>query len=462
MKKTKFLLLNMILTACLTMLIIACSNPAGKISSKKKKKTSAVAGNNTYKYDITTEKGLIATINDRQEYNRIVSEAVQSPAGTNAMNKSVMAAADGLLGDVDSNGQITIIDALLVARYVTGDIPANFNSSAADVDGNGAIDINDAMLIGQYVAGLITEFPVNNPGLNFEYTNSGAAVTITKYIGTDTVVNIPSSIDNTPVVKIGNNAFTACTGLTSITIPSSVTSIGTYAFSSCTGLTSITIPSGVTSIENSVFYGCSGLTNITIPSGVSSIGDSAFAGCNGLTNITIPSTVMYIGNYAFSKCNGLANMIIPSDIKFIGDFTFSNCSNLTSITILSSSVTSIGDGAFYNCTGLSSITIPSSVTSIGSIAFYNCISLKNIEIPSSVTSIGYKTFNGCTNLLDVIIRAVSPPTATSGYTFEGEYGTGMMFDTTNPLLKIYVPSASVDAYKTAEYWSEYADLMVGY
>ena len=76
-----------------------------------------------------------------------------------------------------------------------------------------------------------------------------------------------------------SEAFSGCSGLTSLTIPSGVTSIGRFAFEGCSGLTSLTIPSGVTSIDGYAFSGCSGLTSLTIPSGVTSIGSYAFSGC---------------------------------------------------------------------------------------------------------------------------------------------------------------------------------------
>ena len=102
--------------------------------------------------------------------------------------------------------------------------------------------------------------------------------------------------------KLGDFAFYGCSGLTSLTIPSSVTEIGESAFQDCRGLTSLTLPSGVTSISNHAFSGCSGLTSLTIPSGVTEIGWGAFDGCKGLTSLTIPSSVTSIGKYAFSGC----------------------------------------------------------------------------------------------------------------------------------------------------------------
>ena len=122
-------------------------------------------------------------------------------------------------------------------------------------------------------------------------------------------------------------------------------------------------------LGNYVFFGCSGLTSLTIPSSVTEIGNSAFEGCSGLTSLTIPSSVTSIGYYAFKGCSGLTSMTVPSGVTEIGDGTFSGCSGLTSLTI-PSSVTEIGEGAFEGCSGLTSMTIPSSVTSIGKGAFF--------------------------------------------------------------------------------------------
>lgn len=104
--------------------------------------------------------------------------------------------------------------------------------------------------------------------------------------------------------KLGNYVFYGCSGLTSLTLPSSVTSIGRGAFYGCWKLTSLTIPSGVTSIGYSAFRGCSGLTSLTIPSSVTEIGWGAFRGCSGLTSIYVyPENLPELGIDIFTGCD---------------------------------------------------------------------------------------------------------------------------------------------------------------
>ena len=108
--------------------------------------------------------------------------------------------------------------------------------------------------------------------------------------------------------KLGDYVFFDCSGLTSLTLPSSVTKIGCYALSNCIGLTSLTLPSSVTEIGEHAFLNCRGLTNFTLPSGVTKIGAGAFFCCYGLISLTIPSSVTAIGSQAFNACSELTSI----------------------------------------------------------------------------------------------------------------------------------------------------------
>ena len=247
-----------------------------------------------------------------------------------------------------------------------------------------------------------------------------------------TSITLPSSI-----TAIGGYAFTGCSRLTSITIPESVTEIGSWAFSNCSSLTSVTIPSSITAIWSYAFTGCSSLISVTILSSIAAIGDHAFSGCSSLTNVTIPESVTAIGDDAFRGCSSLTSITIPEGVTEIGEFAFSNCSSLTSITI-PESVTEIGKYAFYGCSSLTNITIPESVTQIGKGAFYNCLSLTSITIPEGVNKIGEGAFYNCLSLTSITIP--------EGVTAIGEYAFSSCLSLTSITIPEGVTAIGEDAF----------------
>ena len=280
------------------------------------------------------------------------------------------------------------------------------------------------------------------------------------------------------LTSIGGSAFSGCSNLSSVTIPASVTTIGNYVFYNCsnlssvtlteglttigenafykTGLTSVTIPASVTTIGNYVFYNCSNLSSVTLTKGLTTIGDYAFYK-TGLTSVTIPASVTSIGNYVFYNCSNLSSVTLTEGLTTIGYYAFSECSSLSSVT-LTEGLTTIGDYAF-NKTSLTTVTIPSSVTSIGNGAFTSCNHLTSITIPAGVTSIGHYAFSNCNSLSSVTIPA--SVTSIGGSAFGGcnsltsvtiyapsltEYGYGA-FNDNGSGRKIYVFSDCVNTYK---------------
>ena len=144
----------------------------------------------------------------------------------------------------------------------------------------------------------------------------------------------------------------------------------------------------VTSLSEKCFYDCSGIKSITIPSSVTSLGNSCFRYCSGLTSVTIPSSVTSLGEYCFYDCSGLTSITIPSSVTSLGNYCFSYCRGLTSITI-PSSVSSLGSGCFYACNKLTSITLPSSVTSLGNFCFYGCSGLETVYFKGKYCNSSY-------------------------------------------------------------------------
>ena len=296
-----------------------------------------------------------------------------------------------------------------------------------------------------------------------------------------TSLTLPSS-----VTSIGGHAFELCSGLTSLTLPSSVTSIGEFAFRYCSGLTSLTIPSGVTTIDYYAFADCSGLTSLTLPSSVTSIGGHAFAWCSGLTSLTLHSSVTSIGDYAFAWCSGLTSLTLPSSVTSIGGHAFEACSGLTSLT-LPSSVTEIDWSAFERCNNLkecnclldsdletclayshddwtkipvdeikyyhngqelTKLEIPSGVDKIGSYSFYKGVNLTSLTLPSSVTSIGSSAFEGCSGLTSVYVSWKSPLSIFAS-TFK---------DANTEKCILYVPKGTYDDYWLSN-WGIFANIV---
>jgi len=215
-------------------------------------------------------------------------------------------------------------------------------------------------------------------------------------------------------------------------------------------ITKVEIGSGVSDLMNFTFNYCYSLSSVTIPDSVTSIGYFAFNFCHSLSSVTVPYGVTSIKYDVFYKCYSLSSITIPDSVTSIGYDTFRDCSSLSSVTI-PDSVRSIANNMFSGCYSLSSVTIQDSVTSIGNSAFANCYSLSSVTVPDSVTSIGANAFNYCYGINEYHFLKTTPPTLANTNVFANISADCI----------IYVPAASLDAYKTATNWSTYASYMQG-
>ena len=99
--------------------------------------------------------------------------------------------------------------------------------------------------------------------------------------------------------------------------------------------------------------------------------------------------------------------------------------------------------------GCKNTIIPNSVTGISGSAFYNCTGLTSIEIPNSVTGIVWSAFSGCTSLTSIYLFSATPATI-----YVLDYDNNIYKNTT-----LYVPQGSLEAYKAANGWKEFVNIV---
>lgn len=299
-----------------------------------------------------------------------------------------------------------------------------------------------------------------------------------------TSVTIGNSVNT-----IGNDAFKDCTNLTSVTLNNSeiaaaiytasnnlknifgeqvhsytfgsyVSSIGQYACYGCTGLTSLTIPYSVSFIRTNAFYGCTGLTSVTFQGTPLLFESQAFGDCSGLTRVNINNLADWCGTiFEDIKSNPLSsahhlylnnseviNLNIPNNVTSVGQYAFYGCSSLQSVDF-PDNVTSIGSQAFKNCTHLSALNIPSTMASIGEYAFENCSGMTTLTLPSNMSSISHGVFYNCIGLTEIHAGATVPPIIAGSTTF-GNVPTA---------IPVYVPLGSAPSYQAAQYWSRFTN-----
>ena len=199
-----------------------------------------------------------------------------------------------------------------------------------------------------------SDFPVNDVGNNFEFSNG----TITNYLGKDADVVIPKMIEGVLVTSIASRAF-ADSGIHSVTVPESLQSIGYRAFEGCTSLESVSglDNADLQKVGDSAFERCTALQSLDFPDGLKEIGDNAFLACSKLEDVNIHDGLDRLGRGAFAGCVSLEALQLPEGLECIKEDTFRSCSNLSDLEI-PSSVTEIQDGAFASCVAFQEVELP--------------------------------------------------------------------------------------------------------
>ena len=220
------------------------------------------------------------------------------------------------------------------------------------------------------------------------------------------------------------SAFGNATGITSVTIPNTITYINYYAFLGCTALTTVTFEDGDNDVTlgESCFNNCSALESIELPENLTYIPNQCFAGCTSLTEIEFPESLDSIAKQAFANCTGLTSIETPEALRTLNGFN--GCTSLDSVT-LNEGLETIESYAFVGCTGITSIELPDGLINLS--GFQECSNLESISLPSTVENVNEYAFYSCTSLATVELN--------EGLLTIGDYAFGK-----TPITTIDLPS----------------------
>lgn len=258
------------------------------------------------------------------------------------------------------------------------------------------------------------------------------------------------------IINLGNAAvvtgFSGCKSLTEVTLPDSCIELAGKAFEECSNLTTINLQN-VQKMSTSNLFSCTSLEYFGGPDSEKGIFDfpNLVSGELGLTGTKVKEVrscggITKLGGWGFIDCSSLTT-IYPSvfeQMTEIGAMAFWRCPSLVINDLYCPNLTSIGQSAFPGIK-IKKISSLGTITLLPFDNFQNCTLLTEVTLPATLTNIERNVFSGCTALTSFTILAETPPTI----------DTSALTNTNN--CPIYVPSASVEAYKVAPGWSDYAN-----
>ena len=156
-----------------------------------------------------------------------------------------------------------------------------------------------------------------------------------------------------------------------------------------------------------------------------------------------------LSSYVFNNSTELWGVSFAGGMTYLSEQFFNGCKKLKSCTI-PNTVETIKSNVFSYCSVLNSVVLPTSCSNMQTSAFSYDYLLTKLTIPSSFTTLGASLFTNCYAMKEIHFKRLTPPSIESN-TF-----SNMATDVT-----FYVPSASLNDYKTASNWSSYASQIVG-
>lgn len=242
-------------------------------------------------------------------------------------------------------------------------------------------------------------------------------------------------------------------------VPNTVKIVGFGSFADI-DIESVDIPNSVKRIEGGAFWCCDKLKHLTLGDSLEIIENGGISSCDQIEEIYIPKSLISIGIQPFYSCNGLKSLIVDPENEIFDSRENCNAIIVTETnelvkgcdnTVLPTSIRSIGREAFLGCEGIQSVVIPDSVTSIGYNAYYSCSNLDSLVLPAALKTIGSSAFCGCGRIKTIHCFATTPPECADN-AFSSMYS---IYD--NAIL--YVPFGCVKAYKEAEIWKDFWNIV---
>lgn len=270
------------------------------------------------------------------------------------------------------------------------------------------------------------------------------------------------------ITAIGPRAFHGGTTITSITLPKTITSLYYSCFGYTTALQSITLPGSIkyykydssSTILMNLFEG-SGVEEVVFEEGITELCESMFEPIrqeSNLKKVVLPSTVTKIPKACFFQCLKLTDITVNGVLTSVEESAFRGAPIPDFSVFKFKEGATIGENAFNGCK-FTTIDIPEGVVSLGIQSLSNCYDVTSITIPASVTSIEVWAFGEDKALKEIHVKGDKP--ATLKKNDNKGIDAFSRLDFAGQGLTIYVPAASVDAYKSADIWSNYADYIKG-